>query len=194
MCLEVLQGYYLWAWGLITSKKITENFSHYFWKFCVGGISYLVKSVAWGAIELCQIALWNKTEVQTEHTSFLQGVSTGQSRMQMHILHVRSSRGTEADVKNWEGEREVSDFHDSDALQRIPLAIDRLDLLKGRPSFFPCLRRHSTLVNFLNKLHTSQCDCVFLSTDDNVNNIVYHQKSPGFSTTEWICVWVIVTK
>ena len=71
----------------------------------------------------------------------------------------RQIRGTEADCKNREGEREVADFHDTGALRRIPLAIDWLDPLKGRPAFFPCLRC-LPLVSFLNKLHTSQPDCM----------------------------------
>ena len=65
-----------------------------------------------------------EAEMQTAHTNFPQGVSTGRSTMQAHILHVRSSRGTEVDGKNREGEREMADFHDSDVLRRIPLAID----------------------------------------------------------------------
>ena len=32
-------------------KKITENCNHYFWNFCVGGISDRVKCVAGGAIK-----------------------------------------------------------------------------------------------------------------------------------------------
>ena len=36
--------------GTHHKKKITENFNHYFWNFCVGGISDRVKYVAGGAI------------------------------------------------------------------------------------------------------------------------------------------------
>ena len=32
-------------------KKITKNFNHYFWNFCVGGISDRVKCVVGGAIK-----------------------------------------------------------------------------------------------------------------------------------------------
>ena len=31
----------------------------------------------------------------------------------------------------------MADFHDTGALWRIPLAINLLDPLKGRPTFFP---------------------------------------------------------
>ena len=37
--------------GTYHKKKITENFNHYFWNFCVGGISDRVKCVAGGAIK-----------------------------------------------------------------------------------------------------------------------------------------------
>ena len=73
----------------------------------------------------------------------------------------------------------MADFHDTGALRRIPLAIDWLDPLKGRPAFFPCLQC-LPLVSFLNKLHTSQPDCMcVLSTDDFVKNteLFYHQKT-----------------
>ena len=42
--------YYLREWGLITRRR-SENFNHYFWNFCVGGISDCVKCVAGGAIK-----------------------------------------------------------------------------------------------------------------------------------------------
>ena len=32
-------------------KKITKNFNHYFWNFCIGGISDRVKCVVGGAIK-----------------------------------------------------------------------------------------------------------------------------------------------
>ena len=74
----------------------------------------------------------------------------------------------------------MADFHDTGALRRIALAIDWLDPLKGRPTFFPCLRC-LPLVSFLNKLctHHSLIACVCLSTDDFVKNsqLFYHQKN-----------------
>ena len=33
------------------NKKITKNFNHYFWNFCVGGISDRVKCVVGGTIK-----------------------------------------------------------------------------------------------------------------------------------------------
>ena len=37
--------------GTYHKKKITENFNHYFWNFCVGGISDRVKCVVGGTIK-----------------------------------------------------------------------------------------------------------------------------------------------
>ena len=37
--------------GTYHKKKIAKNFNHYFWNFCVGGISDRVKCVAGGAIK-----------------------------------------------------------------------------------------------------------------------------------------------
>ena len=75
----------------------------------------------------------------------------------------------------------MADFHDTGALRRIPLAIDWLDPLKGHPAFFPCLRC-LPLVSFLNKLHTSQPDCMSVFCplmDDFVKNtqLFYHHKT-----------------
>ena len=67
--------------------------------------------------------------------------------------------GTDADGKKREGEREVADFHDTGALRRMQLEIDNTDSFKGRPTFFPRLRR-PPLFKLLNKLHTLQFDCV----------------------------------
>ena len=68
--------------------------------------------------------------IQSEHTSFLHGVSTGWTTMQLQMLHCRSSIATNVVGRNLEGCSGIDDFIEFGASRMIRVVKER-----GRPRF-----------------------------------------------------------
>ena len=73
----------------------------------------------------------------TEHTSFLQGVSTGWSTMLQHKPHCRSPSGTTVDGKKRERDRVDDALYEGSVVWK---SLDWTESGRGRPRFFLSFR------------------------------------------------------
>ena len=120
--------------------------------------------------------------IQSEHTSYLHGVSTGWSTMQLQMLHCRSSIATNVG-RNLDGCSGIEDFIEFGASHMIRVVKER-----GRPRFIFVFFGLPPVVFFFKKQHTLQLEqgstCAVHSNTSKVEQTA-SEYCPAFVWQDW---------